>query len=185
MRARIGVRIVGLAVALALACGTAAGTAVAFGEAPKPKIDCRKKKNEAHPDCQKPEKTERSNSNAEAHEIDAAYSAAYVLAQRGEYASAREILRTVEASGDPRILNYLGFTTRKLGAPKAALAYYRRALDVRPDYAMARSYMGEAYIALGRVSEAKSELVRIERLCGVRCDAYRALENALHAKRRG
>ena len=173
MRSRIGATLVGFGVTFGLLCATAASPAMAFGEAPKPKIDCRKKKNEAHPDCQNPK------NGSDAQKVDAAYSAAYVLAQRAEYARARDVLRTVEASGDPRILNYLGYTTRKLGDPRAALVYYRRALGIQPDYAMARSYMGEAFIALGRVGEARLELANIERLCGPRCDAYRALAKAL------
>lgn len=172
-------QIVSVATAAAAATVMITASAQAFGDAPKPTIDCRKKKNRSHPDCKNPQ-----NPGGQ-HRVDAAYSAAYILAQRSEYAKARDILRAVEDSGDVRIYNYLGYTTRKLGDPEAALVYYLRALSMRPDYALARSYMGEAYVALGRLSDARSELTKIKSLCGKRCDAYRALEDAIEARRRG
>lgn len=158
---------------LGLFCITTASQVAAFGEAPKPKIDCRKQKNKSHPDCKNPQNPGTQNN------VDAAYSAAYVLAKRGEFLLAQSVLRSVEASGDKRVLNYLGYTTRKLGNPESALVYYRRALEVDPSYAMARSYMGEAFVALEREADARGQLTAIAEICGATCDAYKALAQVL------
>ena len=90
---------------LKVACGALAGivfaaayvsSAAAFGDAPKPTIDCRKKKNKSRPECANPQhpggqnQSENRAGGAERalslRSVDAVYSAAYVLAQRGEFA---------------------------------------------------------------------------------------------------
>jgi tetratricopeptide (TPR) repeat protein len=78
-----------------------------------------------------------------------------------------------------RYFNYRGFVTRKLGDPKGALVYYRRALILDPYYAEAREYLGEAYLMLGRIGDAEAELVQIGRICGVQCEPYQELSEAL------
>lgn len=51
--------------------------------------------------------------------------------------------------------NYLGYSHRKLGDAAAALDAYDRALGLKPDYADAIEYRGQAYLALGRLDDAK------------------------------
>lgn len=51
--------------------------------------------------------------------------------------------------------NYLGYTRRKLGELESALIAYDRALALRPTYAEAIEYRGEAYLALNRLNDAK------------------------------
>ncbi|MEL6299769.1 MAG: tetratricopeptide repeat protein [Pseudomonadota bacterium] len=168
--------VLGVAVAAALTTFTApaivGGAASAMGDAPKPKIDCRKRKNKERAECKK-----KSSKLTD----DEVYQAGYLLASNGDYAKAKAMLLTAENQDDPRILNYLGFTTRKMGDPEAALAYYKRALDLRPDYAAARSYRGEALVELGRLPEAFTELTEIEKICGKACDPYAKLMKKLEA----
>jgi tetratricopeptide (TPR) repeat protein len=51
--------------------------------------------------------------------------------------------------------NGLGYSLRKLGRYDAALMAYDKALSLRPSYPEAMEYRGEAYLALGRVDDAK------------------------------
>src|ERR1041385_8579699 len=59
---------------------------------------------------------------------------------------------------DPRLAqawNGLGYSSRKLGDYKAALAAYDKALELRAGYPEATEYRGEAYLALDRTEDAK------------------------------
>jgi tetratricopeptide (TPR) repeat protein len=51
--------------------------------------------------------------------------------------------------------NYLGYTNRKLGHYDEALAAYDKALTLKPGYADALEYRGEAYLALNRIPDAQ------------------------------
>jgi tetratricopeptide (TPR) repeat protein len=145
----------------------AAPAALAIGDEPaKPTIDCTKKANKGKPACT------RNRDDAADDEI---YNAAYWLAKSGSYAQARALLLTAHNPSDPRILNYLGFTTRKLGDVDGALRYYAKALEQKPDYTLARSYLGEAHLQKGDLAAAKAELGEIERRCGTACQEYAEL----------
>lgn len=51
--------------------------------------------------------------------------------------------------------NGLGYSLRKLGNYPSALIAYDKALSLRPSYAEAIEYRGEAYLALNRIDDAK------------------------------
>jgi tetratricopeptide (TPR) repeat protein len=51
--------------------------------------------------------------------------------------------------------NGLGYSSRKLGDYKKALAAYDKAIELRPGYPEATEYRGEAYLALNRTEDAK------------------------------
>jgi tetratricopeptide (TPR) repeat protein len=51
--------------------------------------------------------------------------------------------------------NGLGYSSRKLGDYKAALAAYEKAIELRPGYPEATEYRGEAYLGLNRLEDAK------------------------------
>jgi tetratricopeptide (TPR) repeat protein len=74
-----------------------------------------------------------------------------------EYASANAKFR--EAVGLdatlPEAWNYLGYTNRKLGNYDEALAAYAKALELKPGYADALEYRGEAYLGLSRIPDAQ------------------------------
>jgi len=95
------------------------------------------------------------------------------LAKAGEYDRAIDALRLAPDQSDPRVLNYLGFSHRKLGRMDEALGYYRAAVAANPDYSLVREYLGEAYIQLGALEAAREQLSEIERICGGRtCAEY-------------
>jgi tetratricopeptide (TPR) repeat protein len=97
--------------------------------------------------------------------------AGYWLAKKGQYHEALAYLGFVQTK-DERVLTYLGFATRKLGDTEAALPLYARALEINPDYSVARAYLGEAFLSQGAPDKARAELAEIERRCGRICAAY-------------
>lgn len=110
------------------------------------------------------------------------YKAAVKLSDDGKYAEAFDAFQKLNKPEDPRVLTYLGFTTRKLGNPKDSLVYYDKAISIEPGFAPAREYRGEAYIQLGQIDKAKAELAEIEKICGnTTCEAYTDLAKSLAA----
>lgn len=102
--------------------------------------------------------------------------AARDLAYHGRYDEAIAALKLAKNDRDPRILNYLGYATRKSGDVQKGLTYYQAALAIDPDYTLVREYMGEAYLQLGRPDKAREQLAEIEKRCGTTCQEYAMLK---------
>lgn len=64
-----------------------------------------------------------------------------------------------KAPANPRAHQNLGFALSRRGEPEAAVAAFRRALELRPDDATAANNLGNALLALGRADEARTVLV--------------------------
>jgi tetratricopeptide (TPR) repeat protein len=78
--------------------------------------------------------------------------------------------RTQEAVGPHAdVLNYMGFTSRKLRRLDAALGYYREALRLDPNHLGATEYLGELYIQMGELDRARTQLARLDDLCAYGC----------------
>jgi hypothetical protein len=114
-------------------------------------------------------------------DVDEAFVEAAVLAHSGAYARAIDSFKALGRPNDPYVLNYLGFSHRKLGRTEEALGYYHAALAIRPDYVRARAYLGEGLLELGRADEARRQLGEIAERCGTECDAYKELDAAMNA----
>lgn len=101
----------------------------------------------------------------------AAYADAVGLINQERYAEAFASLeRTQEAVGPHAdILNYMGFTSRKLGRLDDALAYYGEALRLDPNHLGATEYLGELYIQMGQLDRARTQLARLDQLCAYGC----------------
>jgi tetratricopeptide (TPR) repeat protein len=97
------------------------------------------------------------------------------LARAGKYEEAIAVLQTVRRADDPLALTYLGYSYRKLGHVDLGIAYYRKALAVDPDNVDTREYLGEGYVAAGRIDRARVQLAEIEKRCGTGCEAYQSL----------
>ncbi len=93
--------------------------------------------------------------------------AGYWLAKSGKYEEALAYLALANAS-DERVQTYIGYATRKLGKVDAALPHYAKALEINPNYTVARAYLGEAYLSRGDAARAKVELQEIASRCGDR-----------------
>ncbi len=96
-------------------------------------------------------------------------------ANAGQYEKAIEMLQTADA-GDKRVLNYLGFSNRKLGRVDVGMEYYRQAMAIDPEYTLVREYYGEALLQKGDLKGALEQLATIQKLCSSRdCGEYQQL----------
>ena len=73
----------------------------------------------------------------------------------------------------PDTLNYLGFTTRKLGDFENGEKYYLQGLAINPTHIGINEYLGELYVATGRHNLA---LERLEILKSCNCKEYEELK---------
>ena len=101
----------------------------------------------------------------------------------GDYQHALAELRGIaEDTQAVDVYNLMGFTLRKTGDYTTSLSYYRKALDLRPDYRPAHEYLGELYLETGHRDQAQAELGTLARLCPAGCEERADLEKALAAK---
>ena len=115
------------------------------------------------------------------NEHDRLYDEGRTMAKAGRYGEAIVVLSSIAGSGDPRVLNYLGYSHRMQGRIEVGLGYYEEALRVNPDFTLAREYMGEAYLQKGDVDAARAQLSEIGRRCGTGCAEYAELKKRIDA----
>ena len=94
------------------------------------------------------------------------------------YEKAQKLLlkSNVKKPNKPDTLNYLGFTTRKLGDYKNGEKYYLQGLELDPNHIGINEYLGELYVATNRVELAKE---RLEILKGCNCDEFNDLKEII------
>ncbi len=109
------------------------------------------------------------------------YTAAVALIDAGQYKDAVVILDSLGKGDDPRVLNYLGFTHRKLGKHDKAITFYEKALKIEPHFAAAHEYLGEAYVESGKIDKATAQLDKIKSICGTDCSEYSKLDTVIKA----
>ena len=108
------------------------------------------------------------------------YLAAVKLAEDAHYADAIAAFSALNKPEDPRVLNWIGFSLRKLGKVDEAMPYYDKALSKAPDFTPAHEYLGEAYLQMKNVEKAKDQLAQIEKLCGNKtCEEFKDLSEAI------
>lgn len=73
-------------------------------------------------------------------------------------------------------LNYLGFTTRKLGDYENGEKYYLQGLAIKPDHIGINEYLGELYVATNRMDLARERLKVLE-TCN--CEEYIELKEII------
>lgn len=167
-----------LSLALATAALLPAASLAAMDEPSPPKFDCTNPVNKDAPACA-PQNGALSD--------DQLYEQAYWSAKKGDYQGALSAAVKAKNQDDPRILRVTGFATRKLGDVDAAMPFYQKALALNPEDTKTRQYMGEAYLSLGDMTRAREQLREIESRCGVSCEDYQKLADAIaetHAKLR-
>ena len=74
---------------------------------------------------------------------------------------------------NPDILNYMGFTSRKVGKFEQAEKFYLKGLSIKPDHNGINEYLGELYVQTNRIDKANE---RLEVLKGCNCEEYQELE---------
>ena len=78
-------------------------------------------------------------------------------------------------------LNYLGFTTRKLGDYENGEKYYLQGLKIEPNHVGINEYLGELYVATNRLSLAKERLKILEK-CN--CKEYTQLKEVIEGTKK-
>ena len=73
-------------------------------------------------------------------------------------------------------LNYLGFTTRKLGDYKKGEEYYLQGLQIDPNHKGINEYLGELYVVTDRIDMAKERL-NVLKTCD--CKEYEELKEII------
>ena len=107
------------------------------------------------------------------------YQQGRVLAKAGQYDWALQVLAAIQNQNDPRVLNYTGYSNRKAGRLEIGITYYRKALAIDPNFVLAREYLGEGYVAAGRIDLAKLELNEIKTRVGIGSEEYQDLSKAI------
>lgn len=69
----------------------------------------------------------------------------------------------------PDVMNYLGYSHRKLGMFARAESYYLTALAVDPNHRGANEYLGELYIEMGQMDKARAQLAKLQNICSFGC----------------
>ena len=73
-------------------------------------------------------------------------------------------------------LNYLGFTTRKLGDFEGGEKYYLEGLAIEPNHIGINEYLGELYVATNRIDLANERLKILE---SCNCKEYDSLKQII------
>ena len=74
---------------------------------------------------------------------------------------------------NPDILNYMGYTSRKIGNFEQAEKFYLAGLSIKPDHNGINEYLGELYVQTNRLDKAKE---RLDVLKNCNCEEYKELE---------
>ena len=74
---------------------------------------------------------------------------------------------------NPDVLNYMGFTTRKVGNFDKAEKYYLEGLKINPNHNGINEYLGELYVQTNRIDKANERLAVLK---NCNCDEYNELE---------
>ena len=77
---------------------------------------------------------------------------------------------------NPDTLNYLGFTTRKLGDYENGEKFYLEGLAIEPNHIGINEYLGELYVATNRIDLAKERLKILE---NCNCEEYDQLNEII------
>ena len=85
-----------------------------------------------------------------------------------------------EKPNQPDTLNYLGFTSRKLGDFKKGEEYYLLGLKIDPNHNGINEYLGELYFVTNRVDLAKE---RLSVLKNCKCEEYKDLKEIIEGKK--
>ena len=112
------------------------------------------------------------------------YGAAVRLINQARYDEAIDALYLTQAAIGPHpdVLNYLGFSHRKLGDFHAARGYYALALEIDPEHLGANEYLGELYVETGELERAKRQLAKLDNLCAFGCAEREDLARLIEIK---
>lgn len=122
-----------------------------------------------------------SPSDPWAKPLDPDYTAAVKAIKAGDVTAAVPLLERVVARDGTNAdaYNWLAYAIRKSGDPARSIPIYQKALALDPRHRGAHEYIGEAYLALDDVKNARAHLARLDSLCFFPCSEYRDLKKAI------
>tara|TARA_B100000405_G_scaffold220073_1_gene156137 strand:+ start:51 stop:536 length:486 start_codon:yes stop_codon:yes gene_type:complete len=99
------------------------------------------------------------------------------------YAKAQKLLFKIKSEKPNKAdtLNYLGFTTRKLGDYENGEKYYLQGLEIEPNHIGINEYLGELYVATNRLNLAKERLKILE---NCNCEEYTELKEIIEGTKK-
>ncbi len=68
------------------------------------------------------------------------------------------------------VFSLLGYSLRNAGDYKAALTYYKKAIDFDPVHRGAHEYLGELYVKTGEMAKAEAQVATLQKLCPQGCE---------------
>ena len=86
-----------------------------------------------------------------------------------------------EFPNEPDILNYLGYSFRKVGDFVMAEIYYEQGLVINPEHVGINEYLGELYVQTNRIDKAKERLMVLKK-CN--CDEYSELKEIIEGTKK-
>jgi len=86
-----------------------------------------------------------------------------------------------EKPNEADTLNYLGFTTRKLGNYEEGEKYYLLGLKIEPNHKGINEYLGELYVVTNRIELAKQ---RLNVLKNCNCEEYKELKDIIDGNKK-
>lgn len=111
---------------------------------------------------------------------DQLYAKGRALALSGYYAEALPILEAITRTDDSMVYTMRGYALRKLGRYQEGVAFYDKALAINPNNVNTHEYIGEYYVEIGKIELARTELAKVETLCGgSNCEQYEDLAEAI------
>ena len=99
------------------------------------------------------------------------------------YQKAQKLLidSNIKYPNKPDTLNYLGFSTRKLGDYENGEKYYLQGLALDPNHIGINEYLGELYVATNRIDLAKERLKVLE---SCNCEEYNELKEIIEGTKK-
>jgi len=99
------------------------------------------------------------------------------------YEKAKNLLMksNIENPNNADTLNYLGFTTRKLGDYENGEKYYLQGLAINPNHKGINEYLGELYVATNRTDLAKERLKVLE---NCNCEEFNQLKAVIEGTKK-
>ena len=91
------------------------------------------------------------------------------------------IVSNEKKPNNPDTLNYLGFTTRKLGDYENGEKFYLEGLAIEPNHIGINEYLGELYVVTKRIDLAKERLKILE---NCNCEEYIQLKEIIDGERK-
>ena len=77
--------------------------------------------------------------------------------------------------------NYIGYSYRNLKQLDLAFKHYKRALELNPRHRGAHEYIGEAYLMVGDLANAREHLAALESICLLPCEELSDLKDKIAA----